>query len=72
MKVALVVIDMQTAYSRADAYATNFHAILARDAIADDTPAFHDVSLEQLEKDYRQEVLACSEIRTRLHAAHRE
>ena len=48
--------------SAADAYAADIHVILAKDAVADDSPDFHDVSLSQLKKDYRQDVLSNQEI----------
>lgn len=53
----------------ADAYAANFHVIIAKDAIGDDKTEYHDVSLAQLETDYRQEILSNSAILKRLQVS---
>lgn len=50
----------------ADAYAADFHVILAREAIATNNPDYHDVMLRLLENEYRQEVLDTRDIIKRM------
>jgi nicotinamidase-related amidase len=42
------------AQTAADAYAANFRTILAADAIASHDPDYHEMSLDMLQKEYRQ------------------
>ena len=45
------------AQSASDAFAADFHAIIARDAVASNRPEFEDVSLAILRSEYRQEII---------------
>lgn len=49
-------------FSAADAYAANFRAILAVDAIASHDPNYHQTTLQMLAQEYRQKLLTNPEI----------